>query len=129
MALHCRCAVVADFFGLSKSTVWHHLRRPFNPRDGCKPGQPGRPGLLSDDQLNALGEFINARYPASYEDCRDFLMDEFDLNVNIKSLRSLIARSELFTTVLGEPMEDTRIYSDPAKIDASYRTIDEIIRR
>ena len=55
-------------------------------------------------------------------------MDEFDLNVNIKSLRSLIARSDLFTTVLGERMEDTRIYSDPAKIDEYYRTINERIR-
>ena len=123
---------VADFFGLAKSTIWHHLRRPFSPWDGCKPGQPGRPGLLSDEQLTALRVFIEerfeARYPASYEDCRDFLMDEFDLNVNVKSLRALIARSDIFTTVDGEPMEDSRIYSDPQKIDEYYRNIEEIIR-
>ena len=55
-------------------------------------------------------------------------MDHFDLNVNIKSLRALIARSDIFTTGDGEPMEDARIYSDPQKIDEYYRNIEEIIR-
>ena len=123
---------LGDFFDCSKGTIHYHLSRPYSPLTGCQPGKPGRPPLLNEEQLEALANFINdrfyKRYPVSYEDCRDFLCDKFDLVVHMKSLRSLVSRCENFRTVLGVPMEDSRIYSDPDEIDAYFARIDEIIR-
>ena len=122
---------LGNFFGCSKGTIHYHLSRPYDPLTGCQAGKPGRPPLLNEEQIKALENFINERfgkrYPLSYEDCRDFLRDSFDLTVNMKSLRSLLSTCEHFRTVKGVPM-DSRIYSDPDEIDDYFARIDEIIR-
>ena len=123
---------LGEFFQLAKSTVHHHLQKPVDAGSSLSPCRNGRPSILSDDQLQALGRFIemrfDGRYPASFEDCRDFLQDEFGVTVNIKSLRSLIHNTSLFKAVDGEPMEDSRVLSRPEEIDEYLAELEETIR-
>lgn len=123
---------IADFFQLAKSTVAHHLRKPVDSGVARSPCRNGRPSLLTEEQLTALRRFIEerfaSRYPVSYEDCRAFLLESFDLAVNIKSLRSLIERTDAFKTVVGEPMEDSRNFCDPSAIDEYLAHLEEVLR-
>ena len=123
---------IADFFGIGKSTVYYHLSRPYDMIDGCIPGRSGRPSTLDSAQLEALGEFIRERfaqkYPVSYEDCRDFLQERFDIVVNLKSLRGLVARSTNFRTVTGVPMDQSRIYCSEEQIECYFDRVTEVLR-
>ena len=123
---------LADFFQLSKSTVAFHLSKPFNPFEACTSGKPGRPNLFSDDQVRELQNFIEERFsvqlPASYEDIRDFAESEWGLTVNTSSLRSFIEQNPDFRTVIGEPLEDSRLFANRSQIEQYFEDIDEIIR-
>ena len=113
---------IADFFQLSKSTIWHHLRKPVESGVAQSPCSNGRPSLLTPDQMTELSAFIQSRFeqkiPATYEDCREFLLERFDLAVQSSSLRAFITRCGLFKTVTGHPIEDLRAFCSEKAIDA-----------
>ena len=132
---HCNATLtlqqLADFFNLAKSTVAFHLTKPFEFFRGCSAGKAGRPGLLRPDEAEALRTFIRERFslhlPTSYEDLRDFLEEEFEKIVNINCLRNWMARNEEFKSVVGVPMEDSRAYADPDRIDEYFAKVAEIL--
>ena len=123
--------VIADFFQSSKSTVHHHLHKPFEPGESISPCNNGRPSVLTQEQQNELRAFLLSRfenrYPASYEDCRDFLLNAYDLSVNIKTLRGIVERCCDFRVVEGVPMEDSRNFADPDEIDAYFARLREVL--
>ena len=68
------------------------------------------------------------KVPATYDDIVEFVADEFDEILNINSLRNFLARSNLFKSVDGVPLEDSRLFSRPDQIDEYFRRLDEIIQ-
>lgn len=122
---------LADFFQTGKSTIAFHLSKPFSPFEDCVSGKPGRPSLFSPEQLRELRDFITERFelrlPVTYEDIRDFAENHWDMIVNLSSLRSVIEQCEDFKTVIGEPLEDSRLFANPEQIDQYFRDIDEVI--
>lgn len=123
---------LAQFFGVGRSTIYYHLSRPFDVVSGCECGELGRPKLMSDEQLEAVRRFVQERFeqkvPATYDDIVEFVADEFDEILNINSLRNFLARSNLFKSVDGVPLEDSRLFSRPDQIDEYFRRLDEIIQ-
>ena len=120
---------LADFFGIGRSTVAYHLSRPYDRLTGCVPGRPGRPPLLTNEQMLQVREFVLERFdlklPVSYEDIREFCLENFELVVNIKSLRNLINRCVDFRTVRGVPLEDTRLYASHDQIIEYFDQLQE----
>ena len=112
---------------ISKSTVQYHLSRK------CEENfyRIGRPTLLDEKQHKGLLEFVknsyNAKMPCTYEQVRDFLYENFDISVNIVSLRSYIARCNDMRTCIGHPLEDTRLFSDTKQIDEYFDQIKELM--
>ena len=123
---------LADFFQVYKSTIHHHLTRPIRATESVSPCRNGRPPILNEHQAKALAEFIvdrfNKRYPVSYEDCREFIMSEFEIAVNIISLRSFLSRMPIFKTVTGIPMEDSRNFCDESEIDSYLQQLEDVLR-
>ena len=121
----------ADFFQLSKSTVAYHLSRPFDVMSGCSPGKIGRPNLFEDDQLRELEDFIRARFnvklPVSYEDLREYAESHWGIIANMNSLRSIINRSETLKTVVGVPLEDSRLFANADQIQQYFDDLEEMI--
>ena len=87
--------------------------------------------MLTQEQQNELRAFLLSRfenrYPASYEDCRDFLLNAYDLSINIKTLRGIVERCCDFRVVEGVPMEDSRNFADPDEIDAYFARLREVL--
>ena len=122
---------LADFFQVSKSTVQYHLSRPFDPIDGCSAGQTGRPSIFTQDQIRELEAFVQERFtrrlPVSYEDLREFVHDMWGIMPNLSSLRRIINESDTLKTVIGQPMEDSRIFVSREAIDKYFDEAHEII--
>ena len=81
----------------------------------------GSLSLLTSDQMSGLSCFIQSRFeqkiPATYEDCREFLLERFDLAVKSSSLSGFSTRSRTFKTVIGRPIEDLRAFASEESID------------
>ena len=126
---------LADFFQVEKSTIHHHLKKPVEPGESTNPcNNPcnnGRPSVLTQSQQADLKTFIRGRFdrrcPASYEDCRDFLIERFDLSINVKTLRGMVDRWADFRVVDGVPMEDSRNFSDRNEIDEYFARLGEML--
>ena len=122
---------IADLFEIAKSTVAWHLSKPCDIASGCTSGQNGRPSVLSDDVAESLIKFVqymfDQRVPCSYEEMRDFLQDEHELVININTLRSWVSRCGRLRTVVGVPMEDTRVFSSEEAIDDFFNNLEEIL--
>ena len=122
---------IADFFQLAKSTIWHHLRKPVETGVPESPCTNGRPSLLTSEQMSELSCFIQSRFeqkiPATYEDCREFLLERFDLAVESGSLRAFITRSCAFKTVIGHPIEDLRAFSSEEAIDEYLTQLEQTL--
>ena len=107
----------------------YHLSRPYDRFAGCAPGRPGRPPLLTNDQMLQVRDFVLERFdlklPVSYQDIREFCLENFELVVNIKSLRKLINRCAAFRTVRGVPLEDTRLYASHEQIIEYFDQLQE----
>ena len=122
---------LANFFQVGRSTIHHHLKKPVEPGESTSPCSNGRPSVLTHEQQDALKTFIRGRFerrcPVSYEDCRDFLIDRFEVTINIKTLRGMVERWDDFRVVEGVPMEDSRNFSDPDEIDEYFARLREIL--
>ena len=122
---------IGDFFGLVKSTIQYHLSRPGDLLDGWSAAPLGRPALLNQIQEDMTLRFVQQRFksrdPASYEDIRTYLKDRFQLIVDLKSLRAYIGRLSDVKTVVGKPMEDSRIFARSSEIDAYLADIQEVL--
>ena len=122
---------IADFMCLGRSTIQYHLSRPYDFIDGCSPGQIGRPPLLNEEQERAVVAFVTNRFelrnPASYEDIRGFLQTKYGLVVELRSLYDYMARNEHMRTVIGEPVEDVRVFARTSEIRRYLERISEII--
>ena len=91
----------------------------------------GRPSLLTREQMSELSDFIQSRFeqkiPATYEDCREFLLERFDLAVESGSLRAFITRSRAFKTVIGHPIEDLRAFASEEAIDEYLTQLEQTL--
>ena len=123
---------LADFFQVYKSTIHHHLTKPIRPTENVSPCRNGRPPILDEEQTKALAEFIterfNKRYPVSYDDCREFILSELEVAVNIITLRSFLSRMGIFRTVTGIAMEDSRNFCDEDEIDSYLQRLEQVLR-
>ena len=123
---------LADLFGVTKSTIAWHLSKPFDRIEGSQAGRPGRPRKVSEEVFEAMISFVVGRFesrcPCTYEDVREYLEDEFEVTINLNTLRSWIHRSDVLKTVTGVPMEDERIFSSEEEIDTFFARIEEILR-
>ena len=69
----------------------------------------------------------NNKTPCTYEKAREFLLENFDISINIASLRSYISRSEELRSYIGRPLEDKRLFSDEKEIDNYFEQINELM--
>ena len=122
---------IADFLGVNKGTIAWHLSKPFHPGQPCEPLRGGRPSVIPDEVLQQLARYIQDAFdihvPVTYEDLRDHLLTEFELQIQSDTLRKFVRRSPLFRVVRGIPMEDSRLFSSPQKIDEYFDRISEVI--
>lgn len=123
---------LADFFDISKSTVEYHLSRPFDILGGCEQVKTGRPGLFQPDQLRELEDFIRERFdlkiPVTYEDLREYSETKWGIVAPANTFRVIISRNAKFRTVIGEPMEDARLFADSEQIESYFTDLEETIR-
>ena len=122
---------IADFLNVGKGTVAWHLTKPFEFGERCEPLPSGRPTVIPCNVLQQLTEYIveafNLHGPLTYEDIRERLSTEFDIQVQIDTLRKFLRRSSDFKVVQGIPMEDNRLFCSPEKIDEYFKKLEEVI--
>ena len=122
---------IADFLNVGKGTVAWHLTKPFEFGERCEPLPSGRPTVIPCNVLQQLTEYIveafNLHVPLTYEDIRERLSTEFDIQVQIDTLRKFLRRSSDFRVVQGIPMEDNRLFCSPEKIDEYFKKLEEVI--
>ena len=53
---------LAEFFEVGKSTIQHHLSKPYEQGTADSPCKNGRPSLLDEEQAFALNRFIQEKY-------------------------------------------------------------------
>ena len=122
---------LADMFGTTRSTILWHLSKPFDRAEGSQAGRPGRPRKVPQEAFDAMISFVlrsfENRCPCTYEDVREYLEDEFEVTINLNTLRSWVHRSDALKTVTGVPMEDERIFSSEEAIDDFFARIEGIL--
>lgn len=122
---------IASFLGTEKTNVQYHLSRPFDFFAGSAPGRIGRPPLLNAEQEEATLTLVTERFalrnPVGYEDIREFLLEKFQLVVDIESLYQYLGRHTGMRTVIGQPMEDSRAFASTAEIEDYFTRITEIV--
>ena len=129
----CRISLqdVADFLGTAKSTIAWHLSHTVSPGEQCTAKCGGRPSVIPSDvcpQLIAhVREAFEKRIPLTFEDLRDYLLTQFDITININTLRKFVSRNDQLRVVQGVPLEDTRLFSSAEEIDAYFVRIREVI--
>ena len=122
---------LAEFFEVGKSTIQHHLSKPYEQGTADSPCKNGRPSLLDEEQAFALNRFIQEKYdlrmPVTYQQCTKFLHDQFRLSVNVASLRAFLQREGTFKTVIGTPMEDSRNFCSEEEINEYLSNLEHVL--
>lgn len=84
---------IAEFFGISRSSVQYHLRKGFDDLM-ISNRVIGRPSILDEEERNRLLNYIiqtyNEKYPATYQNIADFIQDQFNKSINLDTIRHII---------------------------------------
>ena len=122
---------IADFFGLDKGSIAWHLTKPFQCGQPCEALAGGRPTIIPHDVFEQLLAQIQRafelRVPLTYEDIRDHLSTEFEITIQIDTLRKFLNRSPALKVVRGVPMEDNRLFSSAEEISKYFNNLREIL--
>lgn len=115
---------IRNIFNISKGAVVSHYNR------GKERLECGRPTIINDEQVNSIITFVHENFfkkdPVSFDSIIKYCIDELEVNLNYKTLYSLITIIPQIKSVYCTPMEAERIQCDTESIDTYYCDLENI---
>ena len=120
---------VGNIVGLSKPRICAIVQQ--YAKWGTEAGSPGRPPLLSPEQLQYLYSLVVQRYQdhssIPVAELALILCNQFDICITTESLRHIIRTLPGMRTCLGIRMEEERVNCDPVLIDRWFDDLSRVV--
>ena len=118
---------IGRLFGVSRGTINTHYKR----MNLARRPTIGRPGALEEHQVDQMIIHIRSCYESNQSpnvyNLVDYIFCEFQVSINVKTLRSIISRCPSLKTAKGIPMESTRADVEVEIVLEHYRRLDTIL--
>ena len=126
ISLKSRWTVIGALFDISADNVRSMYR---NYRDKPRSSRPGRPKLLSEEQIHQLIEEVAQRAreknPMTRREMMQYVYNQWNLEISKSTVNRLIAEREELVATVAIPMEKTRAEVTQGELEAFYRQLKE----
>ena len=126
ISLKSRWTIIGALFGTSADNVRSMYR---NYRDKPGTSRPGRPKLLSEEQIHQLIEEVTQRAreknPMTRREMMQYVYNQWNLEISKSTVNRLVADREELVPAVAMPMEKNRAEVTQGELEAFYRQFKE----